>query len=96
MKRVKLTFSLPADVADMLENKVPKRKQNAFVADALRTRFIVEEEAKRLQEMLEDHQKHYRELSEIEADLEPEDAILAHDGEDIIDDALMIDLDDAI
>jgi hypothetical protein len=93
MKRTKLTLSLPADVVEMLEKRVPKRKQSAFVADALRARFMAQEEAVRLQEMLADHQKHYRELADIEAELEPEDAILQSDGE-IMDDALISDIED--
>jgi len=94
MKRLKLTFNIPEDVAEMLDKRVPKRKRNTFVVDAIRARFRALDEQQFLKELTEANKARALELAEIDDGLEPEDAILQSDEE--MDNYEIAELDEII
>jgi hypothetical protein len=93
MKRLKLIFTIPEDVAEMLDKRVTKRKRNAFVVDAIRARFRSLDEQQFLRELTEAYQARDKEMAEIDEGLEPEDAILQSDE---LDDGEIAELDEII
>lgn len=93
MKRLKLTFTIPEDVAEMLDKRVTKRKRNAFVVDAIRARFRSLDEQQFLRELTEAYQARDKEMAEIDEGLEPEDAILQSDE---LDDGEIAELDEIV
>jgi hypothetical protein len=93
MKRLKLTFNIPEDIAEMLDKRVTKRKRNAFVVDAICARFRSLDEQQFLKELVEANQTRALELAEIDDCLEPEDAILQSDE---LDDGEIAELDEII
>ena len=93
MKKLKLTFNIPEDVAEMLETRVTKRRRNAFVVEAIRVRFGMMEQEKFLRELTEANQARALELAEIDEGLEPEDAILQSDE---LDEGEIAELDEII
>lgn len=95
MKKIKLTFNIDEDVADMLVTRIPKRKRSTFIEEAIRLRFTSLEQERFLREVAEANIAVDRELTSIDEGLEPEDAILQSD-EDLIDDDEILELDDLI
>jgi hypothetical protein len=93
MKKLKLTFNIPEDVAEMLDKRVTKRKRNAFVVDAICARFRSLDEQQLLQELIEANQARDQEMAEIDQGLEPEDAILQSDE---LDEDEIAELDEII
>jgi hypothetical protein len=93
MKRLKLIFTIPEDVAEMLDKRVTKRKRNAFVVDAIRARFRSLDEQQFLRELTEAYQARDKEMAEIDEGLEPEDAILQSDE---LDDGEIAELDEIV
>lgn len=93
MKRLKLTFNIPEDVAEMLETRITKRKRNAFVVDAICARFRSLDEQQFLKELAEVNKARALELAEIDDGLEPEDAILQSDE---LDESEIVELDEII
>ena len=94
MKKIKLTFNIAEDVAEMLETRVPKRKRNNFIEEAIRLRFGMDEQEKFLREVVATNIIQNDQLDKIEATLDPEDADLQSD--ELIDDDEILELDDLI
>jgi hypothetical protein len=94
MKKLKLTFNISEDVAKMLETRVPKRKRNTFIEEAINLRFGMVEQERFLRELAETNKASNEELDTIEAGLEPEDAILQSD--EPLDEDEILELDDFI
>jgi hypothetical protein len=94
MKKVKLTFNISKNVAEMLEKRVPNRKLNAFIEEAIQFRFDMLEREKFLQELVLNNKVRDEELDKIEAGLEPEDALFQSDAP-LIEDELS-ELDDLL
>lgn len=93
MKKLKLTFNIPEDVAEMLDKRVTKRKRNTFVVDAICARFRSLDEQQFLKELVEANQARDQEMAEIDQGLEPEDAILQSDE---LDEDEIAELDEII
>ena len=94
MKKIKLTFNISEDVARILESRVPKRKRNAFIEEAINLRFGMMEQEQFLREVAMTNKTHNEELDRIEATLEPDDAILQSD--EPLDEDEILELDDLI
>jgi hypothetical protein len=91
MKKVKVTFSISEDVAKLLEERVSKRKRNAFIEEAINLRFGMEEQEQFLREVVSANNEQINELDRIELNLEPDDADLQSDE---IDEDEILELDD--
>jgi hypothetical protein len=94
MKKTKITFNISKEVAQMLETRVPKRKRNAFIEEAINLRFGMIEQEKFLRELVVTNKARNEELDKIEEELEPEDAILQSD--EPLDEDEILELDDLI
>lgn len=94
MKKIDVAFKISKDVADMLEARVPKRKRNVFIEEAIRGRFMAAEEEKFLQELCLERKIYSDELDRIDASLELADAML-QEGELLKEDEVM-ELDDIL
>jgi hypothetical protein len=94
MKKIKLTFNIAENVAEMLETRVPKRKRNAFIEEAIRLRFGFDEEERFLREVVATNIIQNDQLDKIEATLDPDDADLQSD--EMIDEDEILELDDFI
>ncbi|HEX9896134.1 MAG TPA: hypothetical protein VGA85_00530 [Dehalococcoidales bacterium] len=94
MKKTKITFNISEEVAQMLETRVPKRKRNAFIEEAINLRFGMIEQEKFLRELVVTNKARNEELDKIEEELEPEDAILQSD--EPLDEDEILELDDLI
>ncbi|MBN1664119.1 MAG: hypothetical protein JW943_11010 [Deltaproteobacteria bacterium] len=92
MKKVKITFNITADVAQMLEERVPKRKRNRFIEEAVHARFSIMEEEKRMREMVIANKARDEELELIDNGLELDDAIFEDD--DLLCEEEVSELDD--
>ena len=93
MKKLKITFNISEVVVEMLERRVPKRKRNAFIEEAIRARFAIMEQEQFLRELVLDNKARDEELDAIDAGLELEDAILQGDDEFLNEDDIF-ELDD--
>lgn len=93
MKKIKLTFNISEDIAEMLETRIPKRKRNTFIEEAINLRFGMMEQERFLREVAVTNSAHVEALDKIEEELEPDDAILQSD-DDVLDDDEILELDD--
>lgn len=91
MKKVKVTFSIPEDVAKTLEERVPKRARSTFITEAIYARFNIMEQEQFLREIAESNRVQDEQLTKIDESLEPEDADLQSDE---IDADEILELDD--
>jgi hypothetical protein len=91
MKKVKLTFSIPEDVAAMLEQRIPKRQRNNFITEAIHARFNIMEQEGFLREVAAANREQDENLTKIDACLDPEDAELQSDE---LDEDEILELDD--
>lgn len=94
MKKIKLTFNISEDIAQILETRVPKRKRNTFIEEAIRLRLDVTEQEQFLRELVVTNKARDEELDRIESGLEPEDAILQSD--EPLDEDEILELDDLV
>ena len=94
MKKIKITFNISQDVVEMLERRVPKRKLNAFIEEAIRGRFGMMEQEQFLRELVMHNKIRDDELDKIEAGLEPEDALFQID--EPMDEDEILELDDLV
>ena len=92
MKKLKIAFNISEDVAEMLERRVPKRKRNTFIEEAIRLRFDMMEQERFLRELVIDNRTRDEELDQIDAELEPEDAIFLSD--ETLDEDEILEFDD--
>jgi hypothetical protein len=90
MKKVKMTFSISPDVSEMLERRIPKRKRNAFIEEAIRGRFATMEEEQFLRQLVMDNKACDEELDMIDAGLEFDE------GDECLSESEFADLDEAI
>jgi len=94
MKKIKLTFNISEDIAQILETRIPKRKRNTFIEEAIRLRLDVIEQEQFLRELVVTNKARDEELDRIESGLEPEDAILQSD--EPLDEDEILELDDLV
>ncbi len=91
MKKVNLTFSISEDLVKMIEERIPKRKRNQFITEAITARFNIMEQERFLREVAQANQARDEELTKIEEGLEPEDADLQSDE---LDEDEILELDE--
>jgi hypothetical protein len=93
MKKLKITFNISEDVVEMLEKRVPKRKRNTFIEEAIRLRFATMEQEEFLRELVMNNKARDEELDLIDASLELGDAILQSDE---VDEDEILELDELV
>ena len=69
-KTLKLNFTFPDDVAEMLRARVGRRKRSAFVAEATREKLKELEEEQLRQELIEGYKARRKEAEEINKEWE--------------------------
>lgn len=94
MKKRKITCNISEDIAEMLEKRVPKRTRSAFIEAAVRARFAMEDEEKRMREAAMADRTRDAELELIDASLELADIILQND--DILSEEELSELEDLV
>lgn len=92
-KKIKITFNISEDVVEMMERRVPKRKRNAFIEEAIRGRFASIEQEQFLRELVMHNKARDEELDQIDAGMELEDALLQSDE---LDEDEILELDELI
>jgi hypothetical protein len=73
MKKVETTFKISKDVFKLLEGRVPKRKRNTFIEEAIRCRFAVMEQEAFMRELIMDNKARDEQMELIDAGLAVDD-----------------------
>lgn len=92
-QKITVAFRISADVAEMLQNRVPEEKLNDFIEEAIHGRFAMMEQEEFLREMVISNKARDEELELIDAGLEL-DAIAGSD--DLLDDIEILELDEIL
>ena len=72
MKTLKVTFTVPEDLVEEFTARVPKGKRSAFVAEAVRSRFMEMEQMKQMRELMKGFGIPGQEDMELDIDLNAE------------------------
>lgn len=96
-RKIKITFNISEDVVEMLEQRVPKRKRNVFIEEAIHCRFATMEQELFMRELAAHNRTQNEELDLIGAGLEQaelDDAILQSD--DLLNEDEILELDELL
>jgi hypothetical protein len=72
MKTLKVTFTVPEDLVEEFTARVPKGKRSAFIAEAVRARFIEMEQLQQMRELIKSFGMPGQEDMELDLDLNAE------------------------
>lgn len=78
----------------MLEKRIPKRRQNIFIEEAIHARFSIMEQEKAMRELVQANKIRDEELELIDAGLEHEENIYHHD--EYLNEDEMLDIDEVM
>lgn len=85
MKTLKVTFTVPDNLAKEFRTRVPRGKRGAFIAEAIRAKFTEMDETQKVRELMQNLASQARDQIPLELDTELDSLAIMADMDDLDD-----------